>query len=153
MAWPCSPEWRPSPPQQEFRGDRSRSGCFIRTDLSPASPLQSRERRLSCEQRNFPPPRGFDKSADLPLRYGPDRFSSSPSARRLPTRAGHVGRVHLRLRWPVLLRRSWFGDAAERDRASTAVLHLVGIVHRRKPENATDRGAGSAVDGLFRQIS
>src|SRR3954447_278192 len=154
MAWPCSTEWRSPPPeQQEFRGYRSRSGSFARTDLSPASPLQSRERRLSCEQRNFPPPRSFDKSADLPLRHRPDRFPSSPSSRRLPTRAGHIGRVHLRLRWPVLLRRSRFGDAAERDRASTAVLHLVGIVDRRKSENATDRGAGSVVDGLFRQIS
>ncbi len=132
--------------------DRDKDAKYEAT-YRPQALYNRAERRLSCQQRNLPAPRGFDESADLPPRYRPHRFPSSPSAGRLPARAGDVGHVHLRLRWPVLLRRPRCGDAAERDRASAAVLHLVRVIDGRKPEDAADRGAGSDVDGLFRQVS
>src|SRR5436305_635367 len=82
-----------------------------------------------------------DKSADLPSGYRPHRFPSSSSAGRLSTRAGHLGRVHLRLRRALLQCRPRRGDAAKRDRPSPALLHLVRTVDRTEPEDGADGGA------------
>ena len=140
MAWPTRPNGeRIRLNHQDFVAiDRDRD-AEIRRDLSPAGSLQSRDRRPAGQQRRVPVSGSFDKSADLPAGYRPDRFPSPPSARRLPARSGYVGHVHLRLRWQSLLRGSRRGDAAERDRASPALLHMVGSADGRKSQDAARR--------------
>ncbi len=131
MAWPYSPKRRSPPPeQQEFRGDRSQPDASYEPTYRPQALYNRANEGFHANNETF---LLHEVATNLPIYLpdtGPHRFPSSPPAGRLPARAGHVGYVHLRLRWPVLRRWPWCGDAAERDRSSPALLHLVGVVHR-----------------------
>jgi len=71
--------------------------------------------------------RGFDKSADLSPDTGPTDFIFT-FHRAVTSSCGHVGRVHLRLRWPTLLRRPRFGMLQARSFIASCFTP-VGIVH------------------------